>query len=109
MTRKELKQKIKEEQKTLAQNIRKCRPLRKPHLFEEASEELQQECKSWKRYQWSREYRHNHIVYCNLFNNTSYDKIENPRENNRPSTSLLKQIKERWEGQIDEEVVHNCA
>ena len=109
MTKKELKQKIKEEQKTLAQNIKRYRPLRKPHLFEAASLKIQQECLDWKVWNWSYEYRHRHIVYCNMFNNTPYALIENPRDNNRPNSKLLDKIRNDWESQIDEEALRNCA
>ena len=107
MTKKELKQKIKEEQKTLAQNIKRCRPLRKPHLFEKASLKLQQECRNgWK---WSWEYRHRHIIYCHMFNNTPYELIEQPRDNNRPNSSLLDKIRNDWESKVDEEAIRDCA
>lgn len=109
MTRKELKQKIKEEQKTLAQKIKRCRPLRKPHLFEEASFKIQQECLDWKVSGWSWEYRHRHIIYCNMFNNTPYHKIEQPRDDNRPSSRMLDKIKKEWESELDEEVIRDCA
>lgn len=109
MTRKELKQKIKEEQKTLAQNIKRCRPLRKPHLFQAASLKMQQQCLSWKVQSWSWEYRHNHIAYCQMFNNTPYALIEQPRDNNRPSSRLLDKIRNEWESKLDEEVIRNCA
>jgi len=109
MTKKELKQKIKKELKSLAQNIKRCRPLRKPHLFKKASPKLQEECLSWKVYQWSWEYRHKHIIYCNMFNNTPYALIERPRDNNRPNSTLLDKIKNEWEGKIDEEALRDCA
>ena len=109
MTRKELKQKIKEEQKSLAQKIKKCRPLRKPHVYEAASLEMQQQCRSWSREQFSWEYRHRHIIYCNMFNNTPYGVIEQPRDNNRPSSRLLEKYKNEWEGMLDEETVRDCA
>jgi hypothetical protein len=109
MTRKELKLKIKEEQKILAQNIKRCRPLRKPHLFKAASLKIQQECLDWKVWQWSHEFRHRHIIYCNMFNNTPYEKIEKPRDNNRPSKRLLEKIRNDWEGQLDEEAIRDCA
>lgn len=107
MTRKELKLKLKEEQKDLAQKIKRCRPLRKPHLYQVASEKLQTEARSvWR---WSWEYRHRHIIYCNMFNNTPYERIEQPRDGNSPSSHLLDKIRKEWEGKIDEEVIHNCA
>jgi len=111
MTYKELKHKIKEEQKSLAQKIRTCKPLRKPKNWDSASEKTKQLCNSynegWNNYGW--EFRHRHIIYCNMFNNTPYDMIEQPRDGNRPSSHLLDKIKEEWENQIDDEVVCDCA
>jgi len=110
MTKKELKQKIKEEQKVLAQKIKRCRPLRKPHLYQAQPENVRQECKRWKVAEWSREYRHKHIVYCTFFNNTPYKEIERTvHEGNHPSKYWLDKYQEEWEGQLDEEVICNCA
>lgn len=107
MTKKELKQKIKEEQKTLAQKIKRCRPLRKPHIYQAASEELQDECKhTWR---WSWEFRHKHIIYCNMFNNTPYAMIEQPGDDNGPSSHLLDKIRKEWEDKLDEEIIRDCA
>ncbi|MFW9871587.1 MAG: hypothetical protein ACFFG0_00630 [Candidatus Thorarchaeota archaeon] len=110
MTRKELKQKIKEEQKQLAQKIKRCRPLRKPHLYQEASLEMQQQCRSWTASQLSWEYRHRHIIYCNMFNGTPYEKIERiTRDDNSPSSRLLEKYKNEWENILDEEIIRDCA
>lgn len=68
---KEAKNKIKEQQKSLAQEIRERRP--DNHFL------------SWK-------FRHRHIAYCQLFNNTPYSSIEKPREGNEPDEKLV----ERW-------------
>jgi len=105
MNFKELKNRIKQEQKDLAQKIRICKPLRKPKNWDAASEETQKLCR-WNDY--SREYRHRHIIYCNMFNSTSYDLIENPRENNIPNGNLLLRIQKQWESELDE-VVCDCA
>lgn len=115
MTFKELKQKIKEEQKELAQVISRGKYLRKPTRRTDVTEGEK------KLYYWgsfysqdrvrdiSDTYRHRHIMYCNMFNNTPYDKIENPREGNGPSQALLGEIKRDWESKIDEETLRNCA
>lgn len=104
MTYKELKLQIKEEQKALAKKIRECKPLRKPKNREAASEELLKSC--WSAHSW--EYRHKHIMYCNMFNNTPYDKIEQPRDDNRPSSGYLEKIRNEWEALLDE-TIRDCA
>jgi hypothetical protein len=104
MTYKELKLKIKEEQKALAKQIKECKPLRKPRNRVDASEELLRSC--WSDHSW--EYRHKHIVYCYMFNGTPYEKIEQPREDNTPSSGYLEKIKNEWEALLDE-AIHNCA
>lgn len=100
MTYKDLKNKIKEEQKALAHKIRVCKPLRKPSSWETASEEAKKLCR-WENYGWT--FRHRHIVYCNMFNGTPYDKIETTvRNDNRPNTTLLSNIRKEWEEELDE-------
>jgi hypothetical protein len=43
-----------------------------------------------------------------MFNSTSYDLIENPRDNNIPNGNLLLRIQKQWESELDE-VVCDCA
>ena len=106
MTYKELKKQIKEEQKQLAQKIRLCKPLRKPSNRAKASEKTRSLCR-YNNYSW--EYRHRHIVYCQLFNNTPYERIESKvGSDNTPSQLLLDKIKIEWLAKIDE-VVCNCS
>jgi len=103
MTFKELKNKIKEEQKTLAQNIRNGKSGRKPD--NRGDDNL----KDYKNLDWNRDhYRHTHVAYCLFFNNTPYEKIENPREENSPRSSTIESLKEKWSGEIDE-ALRNCA
>jgi len=104
MTFKELKNKIKEEQKTLAQNIKTGKPLRKPKNWNAASEEERQ--LYFKTSSW--EYRHRHIVYCQFFNNTPYHMIEQPREGNHPDDYFLKKYRTEWENELDEDVYHSA-
>ena len=107
MTFKELKHKIKEEQKDLAQLIRLGKPLRKPKNWEGASSDQQ---KAGNDLEWNqKDYRHRHIIYCQMFNNTPYELIEQPRDANKPSSYHLNDIKQIWEAELDEEVIHNCA
>jgi hypothetical protein len=106
MTYKDLKNKIKEEQKTLAHKIRICKPLRKPCNWEAADEETRKLCR-WENY--SSNFRHRHIIYCHMFNNTPYDKIETTvRDNNRPNGYLLDKIRKEWEDELDE-ALRDCA
>jgi len=121
MTFKELKHKIKEEQKQLAQKIRRGKYLRKPDRREDMTAD-DKRFYFYKGYNnnlyfydqgrvedLSSEYRHIHIMYCHMFNGTPYDKIEQPRDENGPSGSLLDSIQKQWECEIDEETLRNCA
>jgi len=103
MTFKELKNKIKEEQKTLAQSIRNGKSGRKPV---NRNKDNRQDFDNiiWNKYN----YRHRHIAYCQFFNNTSYEKIENPREENRPRSQKIDGLKDTWAGQLDE-ALRDCA
>ena len=107
MNYKELKQKIKTEQKQLAWEIKVAKPLRKPSNYEKADG---LERGLLNDLEWNRdEFRHRHIIYCNMFNNTPYDLIERPREGNKPSSHKLDRIKKEWESMLDEETVRNSS
>jgi len=107
MTFKELKNKIKEEQKELAQSIKLGKPLRKPKIYNQSDSGLKA---IYDDLFWNRvNYRHRHIIYCQMFNNTPYALIEQPRDENKPSSSRLDRIKKEWEAEIDEEAIRNCA
>lgn len=92
MTYKELKNKIKEEQKDLAQKIKELKGKRKqmPDGYVEGL------------WHYKDDYRHTHIAYCQFFNNTPYDRIEQPREDNKPRTSKIKSHMVIWEAKINE-------
>lgn len=118
MTFKELKNKIKEEQKLLAQSIKRGKYLRKPKrrtnlsatdkkFFVTYGNETYYAC--WEVEQLSNKYRRYHIVYCTMFNGTPYNKIENPREDNKPKKSLLDELQKRWETLLDKETLRDCA
>jgi len=119
MTYKELRLKIKEEQKSLALQIRRGKFLRKPGNRKDITKEDKRlyystygditHFSTWKVGALSWEFRHRHIIFCNMFNNTPHEMIKRPRDDNRPSSRLLDKIKNEWESQIDDEVVHNCA
>lgn len=99
MTFKELKNKIKEDQKTLALKIRNGKSGRKPSR---RNSKNQSDYNSLEWYQ--SDYRHRHIVYCNMFNKTPYDAIEQPRDGNNPSSYRLEQIEKDWKAQLDEAI-----
>jgi hypothetical protein len=124
MTRKELKNKIKEEQKQLAIDIKRGKFLtspknwevmtdveRKTYLFKTTgSYGITHGFMNWKVDQLSVEYRHIHIMYCSFFNNTPYHKIENPRKDHKPDTGKLNKLRTTWESQIEhEEALCDCA
>jgi hypothetical protein len=103
MTYKELKHKIKEEQKALALKIRNGKTGRKP------SRRNSDNYGDYDSLEWNQsQYRHRHIVYCNLFNRTPYELIEQPRDGNSPSSYQLDKIRQEWESELDE-VVRDCA
>ena len=97
MTFKELKLKIKEEQKTLAQRITNGKVGRKP---KNRSAKNSADYDKLFGNQWN--YRHKHIIYCQMFNNTPYGLIEQPRNGNKPYSYLLDKIKKEWESLLDE-------
>lgn len=98
MTYKELKNKIKEEQKDLAQKIKELKGKRKqmPSGYVEGL--------------WYNQdsYRHTHIAYCQFFNKTPYDRIEQPQEYNKPRSHSIKSKITIWESKLDEALC-DCA
>ena len=103
MTYKELKNRIKEEQKSLAQSIKNGKTGRKPKNLVVGNTH------DWNSLESNQHtYRHQHIVYCNMFNRTPYELIEQPRDNNKPSSYYLDQLKIKWELELDE-ALRNCA
>ena len=108
MTYKELKNKIKEEQKTLALQIRRGKYLRKPdHRVDITKEDRKlyyygQIFDDWNVTKLSQKYRNKHIVYCHMFNNTPYGQIEQPREGNKPSSKQMDTYRKEWENLLDE-------
>ena len=98
MTFKELKHKIKEEQKLLAQKIKELKSKRKEVQYGYV------EGLDYNRHN----YRHTHIAYCQFFNRTPYDMIERSCHEN-PSKRIIEKDTTNWESQIDEEALRNCA
>ena len=108
MTYKDLKNKIKEEQKTLALKIRRGKFLRKPDNRKDVTKE-DKELYYYggffdnDKVKWlSEDYRHKHIIYCNMFNNTPIGMIEIPRDENIPNSYTLDRIRKEWENELDE-------
>jgi len=109
MTYKELKLQIKEELKVLAQAIKQGKTARKPKNRNEENYGF------YNALYWNKiNYRHKHIAYCEFFNNTPYEQIEQPRSNNKPNRSKIDSYKNEWtelldwDGQIIETIRH-CA
>ncbi len=77
MIYKDLKYRIKQEQKTLTQSIRNGKTGRKPINRCSKNTSIYDQLENRQI-----DYRHQHIIYCNMFNNTPYTAIEQPRDNN---------------------------
>lgn len=102
MNFKELKCRVKQEQKDIAKNIRLGKQLRKPANFDlstlENKKELANNC-SFNSYY----FRHRHIAYCMFFNKTPYENIERTcRE--KPDSNQLNHLKSLWESELDETI-----
>ena len=103
MNYKQLKNKIKEEQKDRAIKIRILKAARKPSVYN-SNPEFYNKLGSLENHQW--EYRHIHIAYCKFFNHTPYEKIERTC-NEFPSEYKIDEFINNWTEEIDDEVV--CA
>ena len=104
MTYKELKKHIKDEQKVLAEAIKKGKFARKPSN-RTANNIGYHDSLFWNRIN----YRHKHIAYCEMFNRKKYSEIEQPRHNNKPNRRKIDGYKTEWMGLLDEEIIRNCA
>ena len=104
MTFKELKLKIKEEQKNLAQQIMNGKTGRKPKNRSDDN------LNDYSDLEWNQfNYRHTHIMYCHFFNDTPYGLIEQPRDGNEPRSKTLDNLRNTWKGMLDEETLRDCA
>ena len=104
MTFKELKLKIKEEQKNLAQQITNGKSGRKP------KNRSAKNMADYNQLEWKQsDYRHTHIMYCHFFNDTPYGLIEQPRRGNEPISNKLDTLRNKWKGMLDEETLRDCA
>lgn len=95
MTKKQLKLQIKTELKSLAQKIKeqKNKRIYVPNGYVSGLD--------YNR----NSYRHKHIAYCLMFNNTPYHMIECPRDDNKARKYLLESYEKEWKGLIDEETI----
>ena len=97
MTYKDLKNKIKEEQKSLALRIRELKGKRK------SSSDGYVDGLEWASY----DYRHKHIAYCQFFNKTPYEMIENFCHED-PNSYRIEELEKEWESELDE-ALRDCA
>lgn len=94
---KELKNKIKEEQKKLARKIKSLKAKRKvtPYGYVSGLDD--------ERFK----YRHKHVAYCQFFNNTPYEKIE-PNTHGGLYKNTINKYYRKWNNELEEDV-RNCA
>jgi len=101
MTRKELKQQIKEEQKERATTIRILKAARKPKVYN-SNPDFYNKLGYLGSHQWS--YRHIHIAYCKFFNNTPYERIERNCDE-FPHENTIDEFINNWVEEIGDEIV----
>ena len=101
MTFKETKQKIKNELTIIAEQIKRGKAVRKPHIYEEAGESDRNA--NGKLFMNRIDFRHIHIAYCEFFNRTPRAMIEIPRENNMPNSNKIDSFKKAWDLMIEVE------
>ena len=80
-----LKDVVKQELKKLAEDLQKHKHNNNSIILE----------------QLRNQYRNKHIAYCQYFNNTNYNQIENPNNNNYPNGFLINKIKKSWKEQLN--------
>lgn len=99
MTKYELLQEVKVQQKTWAKEIKKLKSTRKTDKRDGRS--------LWKieldivRLKYK--FRHHHIVYCEIRGRTR-EEIEQPRDDNKASQREIDRIKKEWMEKIDADV-----
>jgi len=96
--KKQLKTKIKEEQKTRAISIRLLKAARKPSVYS-LDPTMYDKLGDLDRLRYN--YRHIHIAYCTYFNNTAYEDIERTCDE-MPSDNYLIKLKVEWNSFIRE-------
>jgi len=93
---------LKAELKELVKEIRQWKSWRKP--INRRGTDLKQWDVDFKVFILKREFRHKHIAYCQL-NGTPYFMIECPRNDNKPDSTLVRKIMEKYEQQEEKEHV----
>lgn len=95
---KQLKLKIKAEQKEKASAIRLLKLARKPSVYAKDPDMYNKlgDLDSLRYH-----YRHIHIAYCTYFNNTKYEDIERTCDE-MPSNNYLIKLKVEWDSNIRE-------
>lgn len=101
MNFKDLKNKIKKEQKERAASIRMLKAARKPHIYQ-SNPKMYDSIGDLERHQDN--YRHTHIQYCMFFNKTDYEMIER-NTNKYLSQHTLDQLKNNWLDELEVEYV----
>jgi hypothetical protein len=96
--KKQLKLKIKEEQKIRASSIKLLKLARKPSVYA-LDPTMYDKLGSLDRLRY--DYRHIHIAYCTYFNNTAYEDIERTCDE-MPSDNYLLKLKVEWNSYIRE-------
>jgi len=104
MKRKQLLQKVKEEQKARAKDIRELKNTRKQDKRNGRSLYAIEGDIAWEKH----EFRHHHIAYCEMRGRTR-EEIECPREDNLPVQREIDSIKDKWMEQLDEDVHSDAA
>ena len=98
MTFKELKLKIKIEQKKLSRTIRILKSARKPKIYS-TNPKKYNSLGNLETHQYN--FRHTHIAYCTFFNNTPYEKIEKICLED-PYDFKINKLKKQWDEIIQE-------
>lgn len=87
---------IKEELKAEAETIKILKQGRKPKNYKE---EFHRDL--WKLPSLRNSYRIQHIAYCEI-RGVPRDRIEKPRDNNKPDDQAIKKIKDQWLQELNE-------
>ena len=93
-------QKIKEEQKVLAEDIKQLRLRRKPKRREELGPYELKNKTTKQKWNLSYHYRHIHIAYCEL-RGRKRDQIEQPASDNPANESIIQDVKTKWIDEIE--------
>jgi len=96
----ELKREVKETQRARARKITILKAARKPSIYK-SNTKFYDKLGRIERLQYS--YRQCHIAYCEFFNRTKYDKIENTTSpwNIGPDETVIDEYKMEWKEILD--------